>query len=132
MRPSRPVALLLATLLVADLLVPVATARAQGIEVSESDYVGWTPWISTLALPPYYFNHSLYPLNHYPGGSLKLPMDPRVLQVRVDPGVAEVTTTLAAADVTIGPTRSESFEQYADRMTERNLRSGWVKSSRER
>jgi hypothetical protein len=137
MRPSRPLAILLAVLLVIDVAAPVAPLWAQEEEsVGPTDdpapqYQSWTPWVSTTSLPAYYLDHSLFSSSNL-SGALKFPMDPRVMHVQVDPYSEQVTTHVAAADVLIGQHRSESFDEYASRLTASNLRKGWVNSSRTR
>jgi hypothetical protein len=136
-RPPRLLALMLSTLLVFDVAAPVLPVWAQEGEPASPggdpapQYQSWTPWISTYSLPPYYLDHSLFG-SHLASGSLRLPMDPRVMQVRVDTHTEQVSTSLSAADVLIGPQRSESFNEYANRLTTANLRKSWVTSSRQR
>ena len=54
------------------------------------------------------------------------------MQVKVNPDSGQVTTSLSAADLSIGGRRTETFDEYADRLTQTNLRKSWVKTSRER
>lgn len=105
-------------------------ASAAPAPVPPAAHLAWTPWIADFVLPAYYLDDRLIaPRN---GGKLRPPLDPRVVQVRVDSPGDRVVTTVAAADVTLTPERTETIASYAGRMSQQSLRRSWVKASRER
>ncbi len=109
---------------------PWPVQAAEQTAASDAFYITWTPWIADFVVPPYYLDDRL--LGPGNGGSLRPPLDPRVLQVRVDSQNDRVATSVAAADVTLTPERVETLSDYAQRMTQAGLRRSWVKASRER
>lgn len=94
-------------------------------------YLSWTPWVSAFSLPGYFLDNRLFALD-YPTGALQFPLDARTLQVRVDAQKGSISTGLSAADVDLGPERTESFDEYARRLTSTNLRRQWISTSRQR
>jgi hypothetical protein len=63
---------------------------------------------------------------------LKPQLDARTVQVSVDPDKGTITSSLHAADVPLGPQRTETMDEYANRMVATSLRKQWVDQSEQR
>ena len=142
MRLSLGIGLLLPTLLVGCCLFPGAawgqSTAAEAVAAppvparpSDTPYILWTPWISGLTLPRNFLDDRLFGFD-YPAGALQLPLDARTLQLEVDAARGVITTGVAAADVPLGPARSEPLAEYASRLAAASLRRQWVSTSRTR
>jgi hypothetical protein len=144
MRLSFGIALLVLAALASGLLLPGAPAWGQAASPGpapppaaappprgDSPYILWTPWISGLNLPRNFLDDQLFGFD-YPAGALQLPLDARTLQVEVDAAQGLITTGVSAADVPLGPERSEPLADYASRLTAASLRRQWVTAARAR
>jgi hypothetical protein len=65
----------------------------------------------------------LYGKDEAKAAILQPQLDARTVQVSVDPDKGTITSALAAADVPLGPQRTETIEDYADRMFATTFRS---------
>jgi hypothetical protein len=59
-------------------------------------------------------------------------LDARTVQVSVDPDKGTITSALTAAEVPLGPQRTETIEDYANRMLTTSMRKEWVDQSAQR
>ncbi|HEV8481193.1 MAG TPA: hypothetical protein VGR66_10405, partial [Candidatus Eisenbacteria bacterium] len=98
---------------------------------SNSPYLGWTPWIPMGWFPPYAMKGDLFG-NDNNTSLLQPQIDARTVQVSVDPDKGTITSSLSAADVPLGPLRTETIEDYASRMLATGMRQEWVNQSLQR
>src|SRR5262249_35486275 len=98
---------------------------------SNTPYLGWTPWIPMGWFPPYLMKGDLFGSGNN-REILKPQIDARTVQVSVDPDNGTITSSLSAADVPLGPTRTETIDQYASRMLATGFRQEWVDQSLQR
>ena len=138
MRLDRPLTRWMVVAWVSLLVSPTAEVGAQVAPASpkpalatDTPYLLWTPWVSPGWFPAYLLRGELFGYD-FPRGALQPPLDARSVQVRVDAAQGSVTTALTAADVPLAPARTETFDEYASRLTASNLRKAWVTSSLER